>query len=152
MGVSFDRVLAFEKNLLEPADFWGRVPLKWQPFWNFYNIPINSSAHSAAASPSPLFHIRTLAAPEDFVSLKLDIDFPDIEIRLAQEIATNVHNISSLIDEFFFEVHFKCDIMTQCGWRSDLPDDVNGFPLDRLPVMQFFQELRRKGIRSHFWP
>ena len=149
--MSFDRVIAFEKNLLEPRNFWNRVPLKWQPFWSFYNIPINISHFSDGSSPSPLYYIKRLAVQDDFVAFKLDIDYPEIEIRLAQEIAANLDGITSLIDEFFVEIHFRCEIMTQCGWRQDM-EDVNGFSLDRLPVMLFFQELRHKGIRSHYWP
>lgn len=149
--MSFDRVISFEKSLLKPSDFWSGVPMKWQPFWSFFNIPVTTTPQSSASSPSPLRFIEQLASPEDFISFKLDIDFPDIEIQLAQEIAANANNITSLIDEFFFEIHFHCEIMMQCGWRKDAPA-VGGLPLDRLSILTFFQEFRKKGIRSHFWP
>lgn len=150
LGVSFDRVLAFEKSLLEPTDFWGRVPMKWQPYWSFFNIPVNASEFSAASTPSPLSFVEELAQPHDFVSMKLDIDFPVIEMKLAQQLVQD-SRIASLVDEFFFEVHFRCEIMTKCGWRSDI-QNVGDFVMERLHVMKLFQTLRRNGIRAHFWP
>jgi hypothetical protein len=51
----------------------------------------------------------------DFVSFKLDIDHSDTEMPIALNMLKD-KSLSSLVDEFFFELHFQCDVMTSCGW------------------------------------
>ena len=69
---------------------------------------------------------------------------------LAQSILEDTE-LTKLVDEFFFELHFKCEIMFLCGWGS--PTKVYGdLKLDRISAMNFFKKFRDKGIRSHFWP
>lgn len=149
--MSFDRILAWEKNLLEPINFWTKVPLKWHPYVSFYNIPIGTSFNHSAKSPSPLSIIKQLASPDDFVAFKLDIDFVETELSLANELRVD-ESIIQLVDEFFIEIHYRCEIMTKCGWKYTSDTDRKEIVLDRLPVMQFFLTLRKRGIRSHFWP
>lgn len=106
--------------------------------------------HSSKA-PSPLTIIKQLAEPGDFVSFKLDVDNIETELSIANEILVD-DEISALIDEFFVEIHFRCEIMTKCGWKYIHDTASEDIVLDRLPVMQFFRDLRVKGVRSHFWP
>ena len=58
----------------------------------------------------------------------------------------------SLIDEFFFELHFRCEVMTSCGWGKKVPYETTGLVLDRPHVLKYFIELRRLGLRAHIWP
>lgn len=53
-------------------------------------------------------------------------------------------DLYELVDEFFFEYHFQCEIMAACAWGN-----VGG---SRVSVMKMFSEFRHKGVRSHFWP
>jgi hypothetical protein len=46
----------------------------------------------------------------------------------------------------------RCEVMTQCGWGKHVPFENYGMKLDRPHVLQFFIDLRRKGIRAHIWP
>jgi len=147
-NVSFDQVYGWEYTLLEPKNFWSRVPEKWKPFWHFYNVPI---AESQIKPDSAVTFIKNLALPDDFVSFKLDIDTPQVEVPIALDIR-NDPGISSLIDEFFFELHFRCEFLMVCGWGSAMPEEYMGLKLDRPRVLEFFGDLRRKGIRAHFWP
>lgn len=71
------------------------------------------------------------------MSLKLDIDNPEIEIPIALQMIAN-KNVSSLIDEFFFELHFQCEFLMYCGWGTNIPDSIHSFHLSRLSVMTFF--------------
>lgn len=64
----------------------------------------------------------------------------------------NDPSIFHLVDEFFFELHFRCEVMTSCGWGKKVPVESNGLELIRSKVMQFFIDLRKKGIRAHVWP
>ena len=98
-----------------------------------------------------MLFVYTLASPQDFVSFKLDVDHPDTELPIALNILSDP-SVSSLIDEFFFELHFRCDVMTRCGWGNDIPNELHGFTFDRPHVLQYFRDLREKGIRAHIWP
>lgn len=57
-------------------------------------------------SDSPVRYINQMATERDFVSLKVDIDHPDTELPLVMAMF-NDPSTSKLIDEFFFEVHFR---------------------------------------------
>ena len=106
---------------------------------------------SNSTSPSPTAFIRRTSRPADFISFKLDIDHPETELDLAVELLNDQYLIE-LVDEFFFEAHFRCDVMMACGWGTIKDTEKRQIVLDRLPVMQFFQKVRHNGIRSHFWP
>jgi len=142
--ISFDAVYAWEMTLLDPRSYWALVPPKWKPFIHFSNVPISEDHHHP---DSPLRFIDSVAE-HDFVSFKLDIDHPSTEIPIAMEIATSA---SDLVDEFFFEFHFHCEVLQHCGW-GHVPKEHLGVKLDRLSIFNFFLDLRRKGVRSHIWP
>lgn len=141
-------MFGWEMTLLEPTDYWRRVPPKWKPYWHFYNVPI---AADSTHADSPLRFIEQLAKPTDFVAFKLDIDHPDMEMPIALSLLSN-NGQNNLIDEFFFELHFRCEIMTSCGWGKRVPSESHGLVLDRPQVLEFFIELRKRGIRAHIWP
>lgn len=120
-----------------------------KPLYSFYNVPVQVSSDNP---DSPLFVIKQMATEEDFVSFKLDIDTPIIEIPIVQAIASKVSDVAHLIDEFFFELHFRCEIMMHCGWGDKMNSTVDGLVLDRPHAMSLFREMREAGIRAHFWP
>ena len=146
--VSFDGVYAWEKTLLEPSDYWARVPPKWIPYWHFYNdaIQADEKAHN-----SPVRMLKSIAGPRDFVAWKLDIDHPETEMPIAMSLLSD-KSISSHIDEFFFELHYRCEVMTSCGWGKRVPEMHSGLLLERATVMKYFIDLRKAGIRAHAWP
>ena len=102
-GVSFDQVFGWEMTLLEPVDYWRRVPALWKPYWHFHNVPVQASAQDV---DSPLRYIQQLAGPGDFVAFKLDIDSPDMEMPIALALRDSAQ-LAGLVDEFFFELHFR---------------------------------------------
>lgn len=101
-------------TLLEPGEYWSGVPSKWRPYMQFHNIPVDAGLD---APNSPLNYIRLIATPNDFVSFKLDVDKPNIEIPIAMEILHDQSDppLSALVDEFFFELHFRY-FRVYCGW------------------------------------
>jgi hypothetical protein len=119
-----------------------------KPLYHFYNIPIQSSYDQ---SDSVLRYIEQLAKPDDFVAFKLDIDTPEVEIPIALSIAEN-SEVVKLLDEFFFELHYRCDIMMYCGWGDSMPKSYLGLELTKYGAMEFFSKLRHLGIKAHFWP
>jgi len=146
--VAFNDVFGWEMTLLNPAEYWAKVPPKWLPYWHFYNSPI-SADESQAQSPVRL--LKSMATPDDFVAFKLDIDHPDTENPVAMSLLHDTA-FSSLVDEFFFELHFRCEVMTSCGWGKQVPESLAGLKLERADVLKYFKRLRELGIRAHIWP
>ena len=143
-----DSLYGWEVTLLEPNSFWKKVPPKWAQSYHFYNAPISADAKEKF---HPFHAMKSLGIkPEDFVSFKLDIDTPDVEIPIALELLKN-SKFTELVDEFFFELHFRCEFLKDL-WGYDMPEYVNGLKLSRAGALEYFAKLRYKGIRSHFWP
>jgi hypothetical protein len=145
--IEFDALYGWEYTLLEPNEFWNFVPKKMVPYYHFYNAPLSSNKQDHL---SPLRIISQMAREEDFVSFKLDIDTPEVELPIVLEIATN-QTIARLIDEFFFEMHFHCELMEECGWGY-VPPEMLGLKLDRVNAMELLLTMRTQGIRAHVWP
>ncbi len=135
-------------TLLEPNNFWTRVPKVLIPYYHFFNTPISAQKDDAQ---SVMRIIKQIASEEDFVSLKLDVDTPEVEIPIVQQLVAD-EALHRVVDEFFFELHFRCEIMMYCGWRDQMPKEHNGLTLDRPHALQLFRTLRQKGIRAHVWP
>ena len=146
--VSFNDVFGWEMTVLNPSEYWAKVPPKWLPYWHFFNTPISGNE---ADAQSPVRIIKSLATPEDFVAFKLDVDHPDTENPIAMQLAQD-SALSQLVDEFFFELHFRCEVMTSCGWGKQVPDVLAGLKLERADVLRYFLKLRQLGIRAHIWP
>mmetsp|Transcript_3103 Transcript_3103/g.5155 ORF Transcript_3103/g.5155 Transcript_3103/m.5155 type:complete len:218 (-) Transcript_3103:226-879(-) len=147
--IDFDQIYGFEYTLLEPVNFWEHVPRRIKPYYHFFNVPISGGE---VDDLSPLRFIKDIANEEDFVSYKLDVDNPAVEIPQAMALLKNPE-IAKLVDEFFYELHFKCEIMLTCGWGEvSIADEYDGLKMDRSHVLQFFSELRKLGIRAHIWP
>lgn len=144
----FDQIFGWEYTLLEPVDFWDHVPHRYIGLYHFFNAPISPDSTSRH---SPTRLIKQLTSPEDFVSFKLDVDTPAVEIPIVLELLNNTE-LHPLIDEFFFELHFRCEVMRDCGWGYGMPENFEGLQLDRPSALKLFRDLRMKGIRAHFWP
>lgn len=143
-----DQIFGWEYTLLEPESFWDHVPIRYIGLYHFFNAPISPDI-TARHSPTRL--IKQIASPDDFVSFKLDIDTPAVEIPIVLEILKNPE-LHPLIDEFFFELHFRCEVLMDCGWGYGMPDTFQGLGLDRPSALKLFRDLRKNGIRAHFWP
>eukprot|EP01040_Poterioochromonas_malhamensis_P013134 gene13134-14417_t len=148
-GISFDKAMAWEAKAVNATDYWSDVPPNLISRLHFYNTPISANY---SETHSVLQQIDELAEEGDFVTFKLDVDTPSVELPIALEILRN-SKYHKKIDEFFFELHFHCEVIGPCCWKNEnIPKEINGFILDRLHAFNFFQELRYAGIRAHFWP
>ena len=103
--INFDSVYAWELTPLLPSEYWRNVPAHFKPFWHFYNTPIKSSKNHA---DSPFRYLQQIATENDFVSMKLDIDSPSTEIPLFEQLVHESDGTYKLVDEFFFELHYRC--------------------------------------------
>ena len=147
-GIVFNQMYGWEYTLLEPNTFWECVPDAVKPIYHFFNVPITSNV---TEPHSPLRHIKLIAREEDFVSFKLDVDTSSVEIPLVLQLVAS-NELLKLVDEFFFELHFRCEIMKECGWGNSMPESMDWLKLDRLNTLLLFANMRRKGVRAHIWP
>ena len=148
--ISFDQMYGWELSLLEPQDFWERVPGAWKPYYHFLNAPITGGSFNIN---SPSYAIKSVATVDDFVAYKLDVDHPSVEIPEFLDILFDEH-LAKLIDEFFFEFHFNCVLLFKTWGFDDQSRNYtqNALLLDRLHAMDSFRRLRVSGVRAHFWP
>jgi len=119
-----------------------------KPIYHFYNVPITSHISDLHC---PLRHIKSITRKEDFVSFKLDVDTSSVEIPLVMELVASTE-LLQLVDEFFFELHFHCEIMKYCGWDDKMPEKMDWLRLDRVSTLSLFADMRSKGMRAHIWP
>lgn len=80
------------------------------------------------------------------MAIKLDIDHPEIEMSIINQILLDPQ-LASLVDEIFFEMHFHFDGIN-FGWESGRHSNIDASVDDALYIMH---RLRLLGIRSHFW-
>ena len=123
---------------LPPATYWAAVPAAVRAKLHFFNVGVEHEPHPNGF----LAVLRSTARPHDFVALKVDIDNSPIELSIVERIADDP-SLAILVDELFFEYHFKFDNLN-FGWGKKIPHSVD----DALKLMT---KLRRRGIRAHFW-
>jgi len=112
---------------------------------------VSTDADSKNIVSSVVNFIETVATVDDFVSFKLDIDNSAVELPILADLLRRP-GLARLVDEFFFEFHFRCEIMMQWWERvQKISNESHGFILDRPHVLDVFQKLRYMGVRSHFW-
>jgi hypothetical protein len=133
---------------LEPILFWEKVPLPLKAIYQFFNAPITSDPKGGQ---SPTRMIKQLAKVEDFVAYKLDIDHPETELPIVLDFL-NDPSLMQLVDEFFFELHYRCEVMRYCGWDYKMPKKHLGIELNSQSALNIFTKLRQNGVRAHFWP
>ena len=117
-----------------------QIPAALKPVYHWFNIPasfesraesteVDGTLHwmTAYHGDNPLHHIRTVAAREDFVVLKLDVDDPEREVRWVQQLLSDQGRSLSLLDQDCAAVQLEVasgfpsrfsDIMTltHCQW------------------------------------
>ena len=135
-GIDFDRVLCWEIKSYLPKQIFDEIPDEVIGKISYFNVPVEVDISSKMNPLRILKQICKLTAaltllhsisheipkkfipkgnPEDFVSLKLDIDTENIEISLVKQIL-NDRELHMLIDEMFFEDHVSKSPMEYRGW------------------------------------
>ena len=135
--LQFDRIVAFEFASYPPRTYWNQIPDDIIGRLTFINTGVEK-----AGKFNPWNILTSIAKPNDYVAVKLDIDTPALENELVRQILANT-SISSLIDELFFEMHISVNEMRPY-WGSP-PGDLRDSYL-------LFTQLRERGIRMHSWP
>ncbi|CAE7661313.1 unnamed protein product [Symbiodinium microadriaticum] len=146
--MEFDDIYGWEARNLNQNEWWFPLPDHIRERTRFYNIPVNETpcrltTEGVFAEKGSFLHMLPYAAkPEDFVVVKMDIDGgPELAIM---EALARYPELSSLVDEIFFEYHFWFD-GGNFGWGQVDPQRNVDTALDLM------RRLRLAGIRSHFW-
>ncbi|KAL1524952.1 hypothetical protein AB1Y20_019828 [Prymnesium parvum] len=140
--IVFDRIFAWEYIKYDPQVWWSDVPASVRGKLHFYNVPVDKEPSSSPGSFIQL--LKTTATAQDFVAIKLDIDHPEIEQSIIEQIMSDPV-VANLVDEVFIEIHFYFDGI-DFGWGAHASQQHSVD--DALSIMH---RLRQLGIRAHFW-
>jgi hypothetical protein len=140
-GILFDHIYAYEIKKKDPDQVFQIVPDNLRSAYHWINIGVNTTRDSHA---NPLTMILNSFNQHDFIVIKLDIDTPQIELPLAEQMLENVEDFAGLVDAFYFEHHVALDELKP-NWKKSMG---GGSVHDTL---HFFSKLRHAGIPAHFW-
>jgi len=143
--LELSHLYGWEMRVMEPTQWWANVTAEMRARLTFYNIPIEEDYHSEGSFSK---HLLASASASDFVAVKVDIDHVPVELPIVRGIARRPE-LSALVDEVFFEYHFDFDGL-DFGWRSQ-PGGVNHVNDTVDDALALMSELRRAGVRSHYW-
>ncbi|GFH27265.1 uncharacterized protein HaLaN_25561, partial [Haematococcus lacustris] len=113
-GIFFDRHLMWEAENNSGADVMKDVPRSEHHSYQYFNIPAVADINDPG---NPLNIVLRITKPHDFVALKLDIDHAPTEASFIQQILDNPE-LSSRVDELFWEAHFNVPPLIKCCWRE----------------------------------
>jgi hypothetical protein len=134
----------WEAKNIPPNVYWNGVPAKDRARLHFYDVPIAEDGTQASFSEN----LKATAAPEDWVGVKVDIDYVPVEHPIVKDMK-NKPELTRLVDELYFEYHFNPDNMS-FGWASAVGQPLN-VPDTVDDALELMVGLRRKGIRAHWW-
>lgn len=138
----FDWIVSFEYDKIDPETIYSSVPADILPHYVYFDRPVEKNPDGKW---NPWRILRGMGArPEDYVVVKIDIDTPEIENPLIDQIAAD-YGLQRLVDELFIEHHVNIKIMN--GWWG-----TGNSQLTIKDTYQKFTNLRSKGVRMHAWP
>lgn len=140
-GIVFDKIFLWEPSPKYRST--NDVPAQFARAYHFFREPATSSPQDPR---NPLNMIRAAGNPEDFIVLKIDIDNSELEHDFIDQILQDA-SLVTLIDELFWEPHFKFGYLIGCCWNMTVVDSSNASTIHKL-----FTRLRNAGIRAHGWP
>ena len=144
-GIEFDRIIGWEAAVTDPALQWNSVPADVKRKTSWFNVPVTTGKDD---DDNPFTFIKHMTKPEDFVVLKIDIDTPEVEMKLVRQLMDDPH-LLTLVDEFYFEHHVSGSPMQWHGW-GDLQSSAAPFST-LAESYEMFSRLRRQGVRAHSW-
>lgn len=138
-GFRFDHIYGYEITPTNPAHVVEALPDHIFGAYHWINVGVSDGP---LAKTNPWNMIMQNFREEDFVVVKLDIDTPDLEQSLVNQLRTNP-NISKLVDVFYFEHHVLLKELAPY-WKTKMKTTVKD-------SMDLFVQLRELGIASHSW-
>ena len=158
IGVTFDRIIAFEARAFRPSQLWNSMPPSIVERLQYYNVPAEAGAGTKL---NPWRILASIARRDDYVVVKLDIDHAATELALVHQLLDPETGMGRLVDEIFWEHHVAGSALccpklwrwrepTGLGWarmqfnRSNRDETLAG-------SYELLTRLRTLGIRAHSW-
>ena len=136
----FQSVHAWEKSVHDPSDAMRGVPALIKPNYHWFNVPVTTGEGDA---DNPLLHVATVAHPDDYVLMKLDIDTVVLEEALVDQLLRG-DTLLTLVDEFIWEHHVVFpSLQPYWGLEPGMKDQE--------ATIALLSQLRRRGVRAHSW-
>lgn len=142
-GIVFDHIFAWEAETIDPQLVWEQIPPEVRQKYHWFNV---RAVPDVPGPENPLEMLKSIATPDDFVVLKIDIDGPqEVEEAFIQQILREPA-LSSLIDDMYYEHHINVEPMTSCCWAG-----MKGSMWTLHHSYDRFIPLRSRGVRIHSW-
>jgi hypothetical protein len=140
-GVKFDHIYAYEMKPHESMEVFEQLPDHYQAAYHWINVGVSSHNES---KHNPLKMLKQNYEEDDMVIVKLDVDTPELERELAEQVK-NDPELAKLIDHFYFEHHvFQKELQAFWGRGEGIVETV-------AESMELFTQLREHGVPAHFW-
>ncbi len=140
VGVIFEDIYSWEAVQTKATDFFRNAELSDIGRMHFMNWAVSSGDDF----DNPWHLLKNITAPQDFVVVKLDIDTPEIEGKLVQQLLED-SGLRRLVDVFYYEHHMHTHDF-EWAWGH------LGFQQTLKESYDIFVALRKLGIRAHSWP
>jgi len=138
-GFVFDHIYGYEINHQDPKNVYEAIPDDLKNSYHWYNVGVDATNGDYQ---NPFTILAETFSEEDFVVVKLDIDTPEIENILADQLASN-EKLRRIVDVFYYEHHVALKELA-IPWGRYMAGSL-------LKSMELFRELRSHGIAAHYW-
>ena len=138
-GFKFDHIYAYEVTVKEPANVFKQVPKKLMASFHWINVGVSTDIGDKM---NPFTTLLENFNRDDFVVVKLDIDTPELENKLANQVKDDPA-LLDLIDVFYYEHHVKQKELAMY-WGSLWSGSVGG-------SLELMSALRARGVSAHYW-
>ena len=120
-GFKFDHIYAYEISKTEPANVFKQVPDELMASFHWINVGVSSEQGNKL---NPFTTLLNNFNQDDFVVVKLDIDTPALENKLAMQLRDDP-KLLELVDVFYYEHHVK-QMELALNWKSRVDGSVGG--------------------------
>jgi len=111
-GLPFNHIYAWELNVKDPNTlFKEELPEYMDAAYHFINVGVSDDPESRQ---NPFKLLLENYNEDDVIIVKLDIDNPDIERKLVDQLLNNPR-LLKLIDHFYFEHHVNQKVCMHCN-------------------------------------
>ncbi|KAL3803693.1 hypothetical protein HJC23_003747 [Cyclotella cryptica] len=136
----FDHIYAYEIKEGPSARAYELVPDELMDSFHWMNVGVDPEL---GAKLNPFTTLLSKFNSDDFIVVKLDIDTPSIENRLALQLR-NDDKLLELVDLVYFEDH-RLQEELLLWWRRSANGRIGG-------SLELMAGMRAHAIASHYWP
>lgn len=140
-GFKFDHVYGYEYTAIDAGKVFKDLPEHLDASYHWINVGVVADKRSRR---NPFRMLLENYDKDDLIVVKLDVDTPELERELVQQILDNP-KLAELIDHFYFEHHVNQEeLRPNWGRGKGIVESVGD-------SLKLFQQLRQQGVPAHFW-